>query len=471
MGKLNRRDFLRLSATMATGAVLASCRPAAPVPAEEEKPAAKVEEKPKEEKPAVPAEKIHLNYMDWGGDTYPKAWQEVSSQFADTHPDIEVEYMPQPDGSIEKVTTMYVARTDAAPDIYGHCCATGRQFFEAGQCLDLKPYWDTMPAEDAKDFEPSQIEFWTDKESGALFSAPKYEGNLVIFINLDMVKEAGLTWPTKWDDHWSPNEYREFLQKLNKGELGQPGRIFGGSAWWGYEGRWDPFYHSNGGRAFNPDDDTECWMGTPEVQECLEFWRVLRWEDYSMPSPADAAGEKSPSRLFPPKLTATSEDGSWFLRSAADNANFPWDIIPLYAWPQGSKTLATTDGWLAWNHTKHPDAVWELLLFLMSPIYGKATAKHQFLQPSRLSLMDDYIQILRREQPLLEDVNLELFRESRERLFGVPKDLPYDETTAREILYPVIEQVFLLGTAGVDAIATACDEVTEKLRELKAKRG
>jgi multiple sugar transport system substrate-binding protein len=469
---LDRRDFLKLSAVAITGTVVAACAPAAtPAPAVEQQPAAKVEEEPQAEKPAAPAEKIHLNYMDWGGETYPKAWEEVGTQFLEAHPDIDVEYMHQPDGANEKVITMYVAESDAAPDIFGHCCEHARRFFEAGQCLDLMPYWDTLPSEDVDDFDPNVIAFWTDQESGALFSVPKYEGNLVIFINLDMVKEAGITWPTSWDDPWTPDEYREALMKLNQGEVGQPGRVFGGAAWWGYEGRWDPFYHSNGGRAYNPEDNTECWLGTPEVQECLEFWRVLRWDDFSMPSPQDAGGERSPSRMFPPKITATSEDGSWFLRTAADQCTYPWDIIPLYTWPEGVKTLATTDGWLVWQKTKYPDAVWELLLFLMSPVYAKATAKHQFLQPSRLSLMGDYIQIIRENMPVLEDVNLELFKESREKLLGVPKDLCYDETKAREILYPVIEQVFLLGKAGVDAIATACDELTTELREMKAQAG
>ena len=57
-GKLNRRDFLRLSAVATTGVVLAACKPAAPAA-----PGVKKEEAPaekKEEVAAKPAERTHI---------------------------------------------------------------------------------------------------------------------------------------------------------------------------------------------------------------------------------------------------------------------------------------------------------------------------------------------------------------------------------------------------------------------------
>ena len=468
MGKLNRRDFLRLSAGVATGAVLASCQPAAPAaPAQ---PAEKPAEVPAEKPAAKPAEQAYIKYYDWGGETYPRAWQEVGSQFSDAHPDIRVEYFQNPDEWREKVTAMFVAKSSAVPDIISHCCDDAKKFFEAGQLLDLKPYWDQMPADDVKDFPENQITFWTDKATGALTAVPKYQGNLMIFINKDHAKEQGVDYPTKYADRWSPADYREAIGKLSTGEVGSPDRIYGGGRYM-WSDRNTPFLNSNGGHFINPDDDTECWLGKPEAMECLNFWASLINEDHSIPTPAEVAGEDRMRNLFPVKKLASMEEGAWALNDMSQNAPFPWDVAPTYSWPKQTTTLATTDGWSVWSGSTVADAVWELLVFLMGKTYGKAIAKAHFLQPSRLSLMDDYISIIRQEAPALEDVNLELFKEAREGNLGLPMELYYDQTTATEILRPVFEQIMLLNKTTVDeAIPGACDELTEKLREMKASR-
>jgi multiple sugar transport system substrate-binding protein len=468
MGKLNRRDFLRLSAGVATGAILASCQPAAPA-APAEKPAEKAAEKPAEKAAEKPAERLHIKYYDWGGETYPRGWQEVGDQFNDAHPELNVEYFQNPDQWREKVLAMFVAKSDAAPDIISHCCDDAKKFYEAGQLLDMKPYWDTMPADDVADFPENQIVFWTDKVDGALTATPKYQGNLVVFVNTGFAEEAGVTFPTKFADHWSPDEYREAIAKLTTGDRGTPEAVFGGGRYM-WSDRNTPFLYSNDGHFINPDDDTECWLSKPEAMECLNFWSVLINEDHSIPLPTEVAGETSMRRLFPVKKLASMEEGAWAIRDMSDNAPFPWDIMPTYSWPVRTTTLATTDGWSIWKESPHPDAVWELIVFLMGKTYGKAIAKAHFLQPARLSLQSDYIQIIRQEAPVLEDVNLELFKEAREGDLGWPMELYYDQTAATEILRPVFEQIMYLGKTTVDeAIPGACQETTEKMQELKAR--
>lgn len=463
MRRLNRRDFLRLSTAAVTAAMMVACQSTAtPAPMEKE-------EKSEEERPAAPVEKVHILYQDWPEESYRQAWQEVGHIFTDTRPNIEVEYRGRPDGYREKLLAQFVA--DTAPDIFETCCADGRLFWEAGNLLVLDPYVEkTISEEDMKDMPANQIKFWRAPGTHELYGWPKYQGNLMIFINLDMAKEAGVTYPQKWDEAWSPEEYREVLKKLTKGELGQPGQIYGGGRYQ-WSDRNTPFLLSNGAHFVSPDDDTECWLGKPEAQEVLEFWRVLRWEDHTMLNPAEVAGETSMRDQFPAKQTATMEEGAWALREMSDTCGFPWDIAPTYHWPKMITTLATTDGWSIYAKTKYPDTTWELMLFLSGPIYGKAIAKAHFLQPARLSLMDDYLKILRQEKPSLEKVNLEVLKEARERNLGYPMELYWNQPIAEEILKPVFQQVFGLGKAGVDAIAQACNELTERLRAEKAKKG
>ena len=466
--KLNRRDFLRLSTTVAAGVILAACQPATPQAVEEVvKESAAAEEKV----PAKAAEQVLVKYMDWGGARYPKAWEEVGPGFEADNPGIKVEYQPVPDQAQEKVMAMFVAKSPSSPDIYAQCCDRAKLFWEAGAFMDLMPYWDNVPDSDKNDFPQNATDFWT--MDGALVSVPKYQGNMIVFVNMDMAEEAGITsLPKTWDDAWSPEEYREILQKLSKGELGKPGRVFGGSRMvYANNGDRDhPFFASNGGNAINPDDDTEMWIGRPEALEVIDFWRVVRAEDHTMPLPEDVAGDMRMRNNFPAKLVASMEEGVWALSEAALNSPFRWDIAPQYSWPKQKTTLATTDGFGVWKETPNPDAVWEVLVFLMSPTYAKAIAKADGLQPGRLSLMDDWAKIMRDTQPKFENVNLELFKEARERELGVVMELAYDQTTYNELMKPAYEDVLLLGKGGVEIIAEAADKITEKLKEIKAKR-
>lgn len=465
MKRLTRRDFLRLSAAAATGAMIMACQATAtPLPLEKE-----AEERPMEEKPAAPAERPRLLYQDWGGETYPQAWQEVGHIFTEAHPNVEVEYRIRPEDCLAKLMGQFVAGT--APDVFETCGADSRFLWDMGNLLALDPYVEkSLSEEDMKDVPAHQMAFWRAPDTDDLYGWPKYQGHLMIFINLDMAEEVGVTYPRTWDEAWSPQQYRQALRKLTRGEPGQSGRIYGGGRipW---SDRNTPFLLSNGAHFVNPDDDTECWLGRPEAQEVLEFWWVLRWEDHSMPNPAEEGEEVHLRSQFPARKIATVEEGSWALKEMSELCPFPWDVAPLYHWPGGACTLATSDGWHIWKGTESPDAAWELMRFLSGPVYSKAIAKTDSLQPARLSLMDDYLKILRQEKPPLEKVNLEILKEARERDLGYPMELYWRQSVAEDILKPVFQQVFELGRAGVDAIAQACEEVTERLRAEKAQAG
>ena len=457
MRKLSRRDFLRLSAVSITGAMAVACQ-ASPTPTPTEE---RVGERGGEEKPSKPAGKVQLIYQDWADESYPLAWQEVGHVFTDAHPDIEVKYLGRTEDYLGKLLAQLV--TGVAPDLFETCRADWRLLWKTGTLLALDSYVEeTISEEEMKDFSASQIKFWQAPDTDELYGWPKYQGNLAIFINLEMADQAGASYPSGWDEAWTPEQYRKVLRKLTGGESYGGGRCQ----------RFDldtPFLLSNDAHLVNPDDDTECWLGKPEAQEVLEFWRVLRWEDRSMSTSMELADEAQICDQFLARKIATMEEGSWVLRKVSDKCRFKWDVAPLYHWPKGPYTLATTNGWHIWKESKHPDEAWELMLFLSSPVYGKAIAKSNFLQPARLSLMDDYIQTLRDQAPSLKQVNLELFKEARERELGRPMELYWNQSIAEDILRPIFQQVFGLGEVGVDAIAQACDELTQRLREDKGE--
>ena len=153
--KLNRRDFLRLSATAATGAVVAACAPATPIVIEKEvirevpveKAVVVEKEVPKEvikevvkevpvekivkqtvvvEKEVVkaplPVEKVKLRLQTREPEMAEEEkllWDELYPRFREQNPHIEVEYLPMPPDFTEKIIAAAVAGN--APDIFGQC--------------------------------------------------------------------------------------------------------------------------------------------------------------------------------------------------------------------------------------------------------------------------------------------------------------------------------------------------------------
>ena len=137
--KLNRRDFLRLSAAAATGAIAAACAPAAPqvIEVEKEVPVEKVVVETVEVEKVVretvvvekevireakPAQKVRLRWLCRHlamPEEGKRAWEQAYPIFQEKHPNIEVQYLPTPPDFVNKIVAAVVAGN--APDLFGLC--------------------------------------------------------------------------------------------------------------------------------------------------------------------------------------------------------------------------------------------------------------------------------------------------------------------------------------------------------------
>jgi multiple sugar transport system substrate-binding protein len=284
--KLNRRDFLRLSAATATGVLVAACAPAAPATPPPAKPAEKPSEKPAEkEVPAEPTEKAEITFQDWG--TLQQAWDSMKDKFADQHPDIEVSFNPTPDQATDKLLAQMVAGT--APDVYERCCDTLPMFAQKGQALDLRPYVERdLPDEVVDDWVPTQLKsfVWPD----IWYSVPMYLGNLALFYNKDIFDEAGVDYPSAtWDDAWDHDQYLEVLTKLTKRESNKTVTFGGWIGHW-YSGKTEIRLADFGGGGVDPKDWTRCALGDEPAQQALEWLRMVMWDEQVSLRPDQRSG-------------------------------------------------------------------------------------------------------------------------------------------------------------------------------------
>jgi multiple sugar transport system substrate-binding protein len=202
-------------------------------------------------------------------------------------------------------------------------------------------------------------------------------------------------------------------------------------------------------------------MAEPQALAAMEWLRARMWDDRVMPSPLDVQ-KRSTRQAFTDRLLAMVEDGSWALRDILAGANFRIGVAPFPAGPARRATLATTDGFGIYAGTKHPDAAWELMKFLVGKDYGRAMAKAHFLQPARSSLVEDWIGFVRDEYPnKSKEMDIAAFADGHRKGYSVVAEVFANQDEAKRIAYDAWNQIFTLGQAPIDQMRTASQEINK----------
>jgi multiple sugar transport system substrate-binding protein len=165
---------------------------------------------------------------------------------------------------------------------------------------------------------------------------------------------------------------------------------------------------------------------------------------------------------FVAERVAMAEDGSWALKDILSSATFRVGVAPFPAGPVRKVTLATTDGFGIYAGTRHPEAAWELVKFLISQDYGRAMARANFLQPARASLVEDWIGYIREEYPeKTAGMDIAAFAEGHIQGYSVVAEVFANMEEAKRIAYEAWDQAFSLGQPLGDLMADACERIQQ----------
>ncbi|HSQ18494.1 MAG TPA: sugar ABC transporter substrate-binding protein [Anaerolineales bacterium] len=212
--------------------------------------------------------------------------------------------------------------------------------------------------------------------SGYLWGLPRDVSTFVLYLNLDLIAEAGAADPRQLaaEGNWTWDTFLEVAQQVRA--LGGDVYGYGANAWWGPYGVW---LNSAGGGFFNADR-TACALDTPESLAGLTFERSL-YQDYDVAVPY---GEDSEPPFMAGRV-AMFQNGRWATPGVRANATFTWDAVELPSGPQGM------GNWLFWGayvinaNTAHPEEAWKLVQALTSAeIQGMISALGTNI-PSRVS--------------------------------------------------------------------------------------
>jgi multiple sugar transport system substrate-binding protein len=442
--KLSRREFLRLAGMTAAGAALSACgSPQA--------------------KPTAPGQ-VQLVYQDWRTDWFPPMAQQMLEGFQATHPNTRVFYTldPPSENFDEKMLADFQAGT--APDVFQGCCGSFPVWAQKGYALDLRPYVERdLDRATLDDWDPIQYQSFFTRD-GKQYGLPKYHGALALFYNKDLFDQYHVDYP---DESWTHDDYLAAMQRLTHDRNGD-GKI----DLWGsmLDVSWERIQvHVNewGGHFVDPNDPTRSLMAEPAALQAMEWIRARLWDDKVMATALDVQ-KKGTSEAFAAGQLAMVEDGSWALKAILSEANFRIGVAPFPAGPVRRATLATTDGFGIYAGTKHPDAAWELVKFLISKDYGRAMAKAHFLQPARASLVDEWVGFIRAEFPeKAKDMDIAAFAEGHLKGYSVIAEAFANQADARSLAYAAWDRIFTLGQAPVELMKTVSQQTEEAQRGSK----
>ena len=431
---ITRREFLRLAGITTAGDALAACGSSLVTPT------------------ASTGNPVQLVYRDWRTDWFPPMAQQMLEQFQATHPNIRVYYNLDPESNEFEEKSIADLQAGTAPDVFQGCCSFLPIWAQKGYLLDLRPYVQAdLDQATIDDWDPVQYRSFFTRD-GRQYALPKYHGALALYYNQDMFDQARLARPS---DSWNHDDYLAAMKYLT--QASKPG-VWGSMLDISWE-RLQVHVNGWGGHFVDPNDPTQSQMANPPALQALEWIRARMWDDKVMATDLDVQNKGTQAAFIAGQL-AMVEEGSWALKSILANAKFRVGLAAFPAGPARRATLATTDGFGIFAGTKHPDAAWELLKFLVSPEYGRAMAKAQFLQPARASLVDEWIGFVRSEYPdQTRDLNLAAFADGQRKGYSVIGEEFANQADALRLAQAAWQQIFTLGQSPVGILTDVSRQI------------
>ncbi len=436
--RMSRRSFLRLASMAAGGLTLAACSGPIPIPT-----------------PRT-GSKAHLVYQDWRTEWFPPMAQQMLEEFHASHPNIRVFYTPDPENLEDRMLADMQAGT--AADVFQGCCTHFPIWAQKGYALDLRPYVQAdLDRATLDDWDAAQFKALSTRD-GRQFGLPKYHGALALYYNRDMFDSAGVSYP---DATWSYDDYLDAMKLVTRYRTGSRGTKPWGSM---VDVSWDRLQvHVNawGGHFVDPADPSLCRMAEPPALAALSWLRDRMWDDRVMATFSDVENVGT-SQAFSAGWLAMVEDGSWALKDILARAAFRVGVAPMPAGPARRVTLASTDGFGIYAGTRHPEAAWELVKFLIGKDYGRAMARASFLQPARASLVEEWASFVREEFPdRAGDVDIAAFADGHLKGYSVTAEIFPNMAEAARIATAAWDQILSLGLAPVEEMMAACRQIQQ----------
>ncbi len=297
---------------------------------------------------------VTLTVLHWGNTEEEAIVEHLVREFERTRPGVRVQRLHAGDYDA-KLKTMLAAGTP--PDLFYLRYEDVPDFAEQDMVMRL----DAAAIAELDDFYPMLVNaFRWDPDAqrtgrGDLVGLPKDFTTMVMYINLDLFRRAGVAVPY---DGWTWAQYRDAMRRI--AALGPD--IHGGVIkTWPMVLR--NLVWSHGG-AFFGDDFTDVRLDEPGALAAMQLVVDTRFTDRSVFN-ATGISQDEDDLFRRGRIGAIGPLGRWMAPRYRKIESFGWDVVPLpHAEGAAPVSAIATVAWAVSSQTKHPEQAVDLLRFL-----------------------------------------------------------------------------------------------------------
>jgi multiple sugar transport system substrate-binding protein len=352
---------------------------------------------------------VKLTLVMEGNGTNQERLAMVLDKFTGQYPNVTVKpVFVQNDGWADYFTKIQTMVAGGNPPDVVRCAIEGiRMMVKKNLALPLNGYLAKEPElqEDYRDLHHNlQSAFEID---GNIYGMTWDWNNMVTFINLDMLKDAGLPFP---DKDWNQDTFLKYVTKLTRTVDGKkvygcavPDAYFEVSSW---------LFNFKGG--FLTEDMKKSAVNTPQSRECFTFMHDLIYKYKVAPVPQPGVEFMN---QFVAKQVAICFAGRWPVASFMENKmNFDIQYEPTF---RTNQVIYGSGAFPVLKSSKNPYESFLLSTFLGGK-YSQETMLDVYSIPTRISVMEKVL-------PASPPKNAILYRKSADIARAVQAPACYPE--------------------------------------------
>jgi len=342
---------------------------------------------------ASSASATEISYALWDSNQLP-AYQACAADFQKANPGITVKITQSAWNDYwSAITTGVVAGT--APDVFTNHLSRYPEFAAYEQIVDIAPLI-KRDAVATDIYEPGLYDLWG--RDGKQYGFPKDWDSIALVYNVDMLKAAGVDPAELAAATWNPKDggtFEKILAKLSVDKNDKPGTdaAFDAKSVKRHgllldfddtttgQRMWANFAVSNGFKFNDGLFSTKFHYDDPKLAETVQWFADLGLKKGFANTQQDA-GKLGQNTLFLAGKGALVVDGSWMIKSYAENATFKVGFAPLPIGPNGRKTMFNGLADSIWSGTKHKEEAWKWVKYLGSKECQATVAKSGVVFPA-----------------------------------------------------------------------------------------
>lgn len=303
--------------------------------------------------PTAAAEKIKIEYWTWDP-TIQEITVAMAEAFMQLHPHIEVEVLTQPwQDYWDKLAILNADQSP--PDVYNMSVAYAWDYANEGLIYNLEPFLAELPRDEYFFTIMDDLRYPTRRDD--LYAFPFGWVASVLFHNRELFDQAGQVYP---DETWDWFTLREVAKKLTRDVNGD-----GVNEVWGFlsgsnHELLDSVVYSWGGAVLD-ESQRKSLLHHEKSVEAIQFLVDLIHVDQAAPPPGVAAS-------FLNGQVAMQVTNSVLINRIVDSApELDWGITMVPKGPERRVIYGGPDSVAISKYTKHPEAAWEFVKFLIGP--------------------------------------------------------------------------------------------------------